>query len=71
MLAEAKTTWKTAKLALTAASPGLFKWWVGARFQGHHKDSETKCKCPKQATVTQAHVLSCQEYSGCFEQAAA
>ena len=71
MLQEAKTTWKTAKQALTTASPGLFKWWTGARFQGHHKDSVTKCKCPEQTTVTQSHVLSCEEYRGCFEATAA
>ena len=62
MLQEAKTTWRTAKQALTATSPGLFKWWIGARFQGHHREFVTNCKCPDQATVTQNHVLVCEEY---------
>ena len=71
MHAEAKATWKSAKKALTAASPGLFKWWVNARFQGHHRESVTKCKCPEQATVTQAHILGYQEYQACFDATAA
>ena len=71
MLQEAKTTWRTAKQALTATSPGLFKWWIGARFQGHHWESVTNCKCPDQATVTQNHVLVCEEYKNCFEATAA
>ena len=62
MLQEAKTTWRTAKQVLTATLPGLFKWWIGARFQGHHRESVTNCKCPDQATVTQNHVLVCEEY---------
>ena len=52
MHGEAKTIWRKAKEMLTMASPGLFKWWVGSRFQGHHKTQVTKCKCPEGVTVT-------------------
>ena len=71
LLEEAKTTWKTAKQALTATSPGLFKWWIGARFQGHHRESTTTCKCEGNSTVTQNHVLDCEEYRSCYESTAA
>ena len=66
MFNDAKTTWQTAKKALTTASPGLFKWWVMNRFQGHHRNSTTRCSCPQRASVIQQHVLQCPVYWTCF-----
>ena len=67
----AKETWREAKRVLTLASPGLFKWWINYRFLGYHKNSVTRCKCPEQAVITQAHILECQEYLSCFTSTAA
>ena len=64
---EARTVWKEAKQVLTMASPGLFKWWVGSRFQGHHRDQRTKCKCPEGPTVTQTHIIACSRFERLYE----
>ena len=55
--------WKRAKLVLTKASDGLFKWWINQRYQGHTRSyGIIKCTCDNQTTLNQTHIIHCPRF---------
>ena len=64
--------WKDAKLVLTKASIGLFKWWINQRYQGHTRSYGTvKCTCNNTTTLNQIHIIHCARFDPSYAATAA
>ena len=67
-----KEMWRQAKLVLTKASSGLFKWWINQRYQGHTRSHGViKCTCDHQTTLNQTHIIHCPRFRPSYALTAA